>query len=326
MIVRIKYVTFHENEKIESLVVWALSTYPVEQEDYDIEMSLFVPLKLDERDLETQVVFEKDSFFVLVAKLFLGFMEMIVSSSTHVSIFNKIVELNKCPLKVSLVGISQELPCEVKDDYVIKTLVFDFSGQEYNFIMKVVFSYYNLRLTRVKDTIRPQELLIFVVGQLEIIKNEFYIYAKDINYVDTRFSSKKKFFDRDISCNSSLSKSSIRSKLLVTHKNIVGDSEEKLDDGIQGGSNNFVDSSDFNFAGCSSSVKRARVEEYDESSYEYFMNVKNESCLNSDDFFSGCVQEGGEESGKNSKSKKNASLSKDKEPVVRSLHSNSSVR
>ncbi|CAG8700001.1 21334_t:CDS:1, partial [Dentiscutata erythropus] len=70
-------------------------------------------------------------------------------------------------------------------------LVSDFFGQEHNFTVKVVFSHYNYHLTCLKDSIRSQESLIFVVGQLEIIGNKFYIYANDINYVNTWFSNKK---------------------------------------------------------------------------------------------------------------------------------------
>ncbi|CAG8507301.1 6204_t:CDS:2, partial [Gigaspora rosea] len=46
------------------------------------------------------------------------------------------------------------------------------------------------------NNIRPRESFIFIVGQLEIIKNEFYIYTRDINCVDAQFNSKKNIFDR----------------------------------------------------------------------------------------------------------------------------------
>ncbi|CAG8742602.1 21922_t:CDS:2, partial [Dentiscutata erythropus] len=163
IIVRIKYVTFYENEKINSLVVWALGAYPIEQEDYNIEMSLgkIIP------------EFYGDNRRA----------KMIVSTSTHVAILNKVVESNKCPFKMSLVGIPQELPSEVKDNTVIKTLVSDFSGQEHNFTVKVVFSRYNHYLTCLKDSIHSQESLIFV------------------------FSNKKRFFDSDASQNLLASKS-----------------------------------------------------------------------------------------------------------------------
>ncbi|CAG8494179.1 11123_t:CDS:2, partial [Diversispora eburnea] len=191
----------HVREDLKFLVVWALGAYPIEREDYDIEMALFVPLNPDEIDQETQAIFEKDKFFL-----------MTLSMSTHLAILNKVVESNKCPLNVSLVGIPQEMPNEIKDDTIIKTLVTDYSGQENNFIINVVFSSRNSRLTHLKDIICPQESLIFVVGQMEIIDNEFYVYAKDVN--------------------SSMSRNLTRAKLLVTHKNIVSNLKDKSENEI----------------------------------------------------------------------------------------------
>ncbi|CAG8443176.1 16321_t:CDS:2 [Dentiscutata erythropus] len=263
--------------KIDFLVVWALGAYPVEQKDYNIEMSLFVPLNSEERDLEIQVIFEKDSFFCVGGKIILGFI--------------MVVESNKCPLKVSLVGVPQEMPIEIKDDIVINT--YDSS----------------------------QESLIFVVGQLEIIRNEFYVYSKDINYVDTHFSNKKRFLDGNISQNSSVSKSSIRSKLLATHQNIVGDSEEKLDNKTSVDSNNFVDNYDFNAAGSSCSAKHAKFDDFDESFDDTSVNFESKSRSKEDGCLSGCEEEGVKEAVKDSKNKRNFSRSEGKKPVERSLHS-----
>ena len=92
---------------------------------------------------------------------------MTVSTSTHVVILNKVVESNKCPLKVSLVGIPQEMPSEVKDDIIVKILVTDYVGQECSFIVNGVFPGNNSRFAHLKDTMRPQESLVFVVGQME---------------------------------------------------------------------------------------------------------------------------------------------------------------
>src|SRR5260363_141285 len=71
-----------------------------------------------------------------------------------------------------------------------------------------------------KDNIQSRELFIFVVGQLEIIKNEFYVYARDINCIDAQFISKKNVFNHNISYSYS-SKNSVRSKLLTTHNNFA---------------------------------------------------------------------------------------------------------
>ncbi|KAF0552194.1 hypothetical protein F8M41_022381 [Gigaspora margarita] len=97
MIARIKYVKQNVKEDTNSLIVWALGTYPVEREDYNIKMTLFALISSDNRDYESQAIFVKDNFF-----------SMIVSSSTYLTILNKVEESNKCLLKVSLLGIPQK--------------------------------------------------------------------------------------------------------------------------------------------------------------------------------------------------------------------------
>ncbi|CAG8822141.1 31959_t:CDS:2, partial [Racocetra persica] len=128
-IVRVKFVKQTVKEDSNLLVVWALGVYPVEQEDYNIEMTLFAPVNPDDRDPESQALFKVD-------------------------------ESNKCPLKVSLVGIPQEVPNEIKDDAIVQILVTDYVGQEVNFNMKVVFPCRNAWFTYVKDNIRPRESII----------------------------------------------------------------------------------------------------------------------------------------------------------------------
>src|SRR6185436_1791226 len=185
---------------------------------------------------------------------------MTVSTSTHLTILNKVVESNKCPLKVSLVGIPQEIPTEVEDDTIIDTLVTDYSGQEYNFIMKVVFSCHNSRMASLKNIVRPQESLIFVVGQLEIIENEFYVYAKDVNCIDTRFVNKKRFFESNVPRDVLASRNSARTKLLVTHQNI-GNLEKKSKSETSVDSNNFESNTELNLTDCLHDAKRVRIDE-----------------------------------------------------------------
>jgi len=60
-------------EDSDSVNVWALGTYPVGREDYDIELVLFVPVDLNNRDDDTQAVFEKDSFFSVGGKIVPGY-------------------------------------------------------------------------------------------------------------------------------------------------------------------------------------------------------------------------------------------------------------
>lgn len=230
-LVRIKYV--RKNEKVDAnlMVAWAIGLYPVEHEQNKIELVLFVPIKHDERDSETQAVFEKDCYYSVGGKIVPSYYgtnkrpKMTVSISTGVSILNKVSMLNKCPLKVSLVGFSQEsLRLLVNDDNAIfNVLINDYAGQEHNFIVKVVFLHKNSRFLHLKTMIHQQASLVFVIGQLEVIDNNFYIYAKDINFIDTQLLSKQKTLDNHNSCESV---STIHLKLLFTHQNVIDNSKE----------------------------------------------------------------------------------------------------
>ncbi|CAG8542775.1 5406_t:CDS:2 [Cetraspora pellucida] len=179
-IVKIKYV--HKTERNDSslLVVWAVGVYPINCEDNEIEMVLFMLVNPDERDLETQAIFEKDGFYLVSGKIVPGFYEgnkrpkMPVSVSIGVSVLSKVGKSIKCSLKISLVGVPQETPRVVAND---ENAIFN-------------------------TTIHPQESLIFVVRQLEVIDNDFYIYASVNN---------------------------MRSKLLSTHRNIVENLKESSD-------------------------------------------------------------------------------------------------
>ncbi|CAG8559964.1 5484_t:CDS:2, partial [Racocetra persica] len=171
----------------------------------DIELNLFVPSNSQERDSETQAVFEKDCFYSV-----------------------RDAKSNKCPLKISLVGIPQELPRIVANDEnaIFNVMVNDYAGEEYNFTVKVVFPHLVSRFSHLKTIIRLQESLIFVVGQLEVINNVFYIYMKDFNFIDYHFLSKQKVFDSSSSRNSSEVSYTIRSKLLSIYRNITETSKE----------------------------------------------------------------------------------------------------
>ncbi|CAG8613888.1 23465_t:CDS:2 [Dentiscutata erythropus] len=248
-----------------------------------------------ERDSETQAVFVKDNFFCVGGKIVPGFFEgkkrakMTVSTSTHVTILNKAVSSNKCPLKVSLVGIPQEMPNEVNDDVIISTLVTDYAGQEYNFFLKVVFSRYVSQFSYLKSNMHPQESLIFVVSQLEIINNELYVYARDINYVDTQFNNKKNvIFDRGVPQVSSASKNSVRSRLLVTHRNVADKPKFNSDHNVESSvsSGDYVGEGDSNLVNNFRSLRCARVEEYDDS-VEDFNNDGSEVCNDFGENFEG---------------------------------------
>ncbi|CAG8517659.1 13947_t:CDS:2 [Gigaspora rosea] len=66
-IVKIKVVKETEKEKL--LVVCAIGVYPVGDEDNEIELVMFVPVKAEERDLATQAIFERDEYFSVGGKI-----------------------------------------------------------------------------------------------------------------------------------------------------------------------------------------------------------------------------------------------------------------
>ncbi|CAG8529561.1 11550_t:CDS:2, partial [Scutellospora calospora] len=275
-IVRIKYVKQYEKDNNLS-VVWALSAYPVEREDYNIEMTLFVSNDLNDRDFETQAIFEKDNFYSVGGKIVSGYYEgkkkamMTVSISTHMTILNKVMASNKCPLKVSLIRIPQEIPREPKDgeNSVIQTS---------------------------RSALR---IINFCGEQLEIIDNDFYVYARDINYINACFINKKKSSDSNLSQVSS-SQSIICSKLLVTHQNTVEDSKEKIANELPASidsNDNINNKSESHLADSFYLSKYARIEDVGET---------NESCL-----------EVGEESVKDNRSQKKILYSHERERDVR---------
>ncbi|CAG8819359.1 11472_t:CDS:2, partial [Racocetra persica] len=223
-IVKINQVRQSIRDNISSIIVWAIGTYPVEQEDNDIELVMFVPIDSDERDPDSQAIFEKNKYYIIGGKVvpehYRGAkrLKMTVATSTHVNI-NKELNSNNCPLKVSLVGVAQNEPQEVSNDEnaIIKTLVNDYTTQEYNFVVNITYQHSNSRFKHFKNSIRPKESMIFIVGEMEIIQDELYVYARDINYVGMHLSTKRQLSE---SSNSQLSVASpklVRSKLLATH-------------------------------------------------------------------------------------------------------------
>ncbi|CAG8468432.1 8663_t:CDS:2 [Cetraspora pellucida] len=224
-IVKIKVTKETVKEKL--LVVWAIGVYPVGIKDCEIELILFVPVKTEERDPATQAIFERDEYFSVGGKIVPDYYNknikprMTVSTSTHLKILSKVPASNKCPLKVSLVGIIEKVP-EFKndEDAVIKVLVTDYSRRDYSFFVTVVFRYLDSRFKGLVSLIRPRESIIFVVGQMEIIENVLYVFGQEVNWVDTRFNSKKREYDINNEQISSSTTNSARSKLLSVHQSI----------------------------------------------------------------------------------------------------------
>ncbi|CAG8505609.1 4841_t:CDS:2, partial [Cetraspora pellucida] len=227
IIIKVKYVKRNEKEDAKVFTIWAIRTYPTGCENNEIEMTLFLPVNPNDRNPESQAIFKKDKYYSVGGKIIPGSYagqirpKMTISTSTHLTISNKeIPSSNKCPLKTALIGIPQEIPAEIEntENSIIEILVSDYIGQPYNYTIKVAFPHNNPRFKHLKTTIRPQESTIFVIGQMEIIDNEFYVYANDINYINTNFVTKKKEPNAD---NTELSSSPTRSKLLNVHQNMA---------------------------------------------------------------------------------------------------------
>ncbi|CAG8629824.1 13725_t:CDS:2, partial [Cetraspora pellucida] len=259
-IVRVKVVRQTTKHESDLIIVWAIGVYPVGREDSEIEMVLFAPINYSDRDPETQAIFEKDGFYSVGGKIVPGYYGS-----------NKRPKSNKCPLKISLIGIPQELPKVVENDEnaIFNVLVNDYVGQDYSFIVKVAFLHSNPRLGHLKSTVRPHDSLIFVVGQLEVIDNDFYIYAKDINFVDLSYF-KRKSLDESNLRNPSEVVNVTRSKLLFTHRKV----NENLKDISKVEGPSVVVSND-NLSSMSSTSKRARIEDDNEfnESTDVFGNI-----------------------------------------------------
>ncbi|CAG8626588.1 7033_t:CDS:2, partial [Scutellospora calospora] len=250
-IIKVRYVHPSTKEDSNLITLWAISTYPVRREDYVIEMVLFVLNNPDKRDFETQAIFERDSYYSIGGKIvpgiykgkkkpkilfrlfinFTGYIylyvvffssQMTVSISTHVMILNKAPELNKCPLRISLI----------------------------------------------------EELLVFIVRQLEVIHNDFYIYAKDISVIDTT-SFRRRIFDNS-STNLSEVVNATQSKLFSTYRNI-NESQKGIDKFKTSSLNVSNDSVDNNFqlASCS---KHVRTEHSDEFTNMFNDTSGDEKC------------------------------------------------
>ncbi|CAG8467561.1 6868_t:CDS:2 [Cetraspora pellucida] len=221
-IIKAKVVRRSEKENAKVNSVWTIGTYPVGREDNEIEVTLFVLTNPDDRDPESQAIFKRDEYYSIGGKIVPG----IYNRKTRPKVLNtlsyyinlkttSLPESNKCPLKTSLVGVLQEMSIEIEDteNSIIQMLISDYVGQSLDYTVKVVFPHMNPRFKHLKSTIRPQESIIFIIGQIEIIDNEFCIYANDINYIDTNFLTKKK----EATSTELSSTNSTRSKLIHIH-------------------------------------------------------------------------------------------------------------
>ncbi|CAG8535358.1 4989_t:CDS:2 [Diversispora eburnea] len=222
--------------EISSKIVSYLNTwnkqhdYPWQynREDNEIEMVLFVSNNLKTRDSETQAIFKKDRFYSVGKKI----VSRYYGVSTGLTIFNKVPNSNKCLLMISLVGVPQELSQVVEDDEnaVLNILIDNYVGQDLDSDIKVIFQYLNSWFISLKSIIHSLDLFIFVLGQLKVINNDFYIYTKDINCISTQSLLRRNSDDKLYSLSKNINKA--WSKLIATHCNIIENQRESSEVGI----------------------------------------------------------------------------------------------
>ncbi|CAG8795824.1 12992_t:CDS:2, partial [Dentiscutata erythropus] len=202
------------------LTIYATGTYPVESEDHELEMVLFILINDEERDPNTQSIFEKNEFYCVSGKI------MTVASSTHLTI-KRDIGSNRCLLKASLVSIMQDMPTEINNENaIINVLVEDYAGQNYSFIIKIVFPYHNTRFKHLMNNTRSTESMLFIVGQMEIIEKDLYIYAVDISYLNINYGIKRKVLESENSQPTKRLYRSVHSKLLIAHQNVNENTSE----------------------------------------------------------------------------------------------------
>ncbi|CAG8678846.1 14901_t:CDS:2 [Cetraspora pellucida] len=108
-IVKINQVCQTNKQESKLTSVCVIGVYPIKSEDCEMKMFIFIPISKYERDPNTQFVFKKNKYYSIGRKVVLGSyngnlkLKMTVMSSTHLLI-KRDSSLNKCPLKVSLVG------------------------------------------------------------------------------------------------------------------------------------------------------------------------------------------------------------------------------
>ncbi|RIB20439.1 hypothetical protein C2G38_2179302 [Gigaspora rosea] len=143
------------------------------------------------RDPESQAIFRRREYYSVRRKIvpsqYAGDTrpKMSVVTSTHMTITNNASESNKCPLKVLFVDTLQGKLTVIKntENSIIEMLITDYISQDYSYTINVVIPHTNPRFEHIKTATHLQESIVFVVGQMEMIDNQFYVNTKDINYI-----------------------------------------------------------------------------------------------------------------------------------------------
>ncbi|CAG8819733.1 25076_t:CDS:2, partial [Dentiscutata erythropus] len=90
------------------------------------------------KEILRQAIFENDSFYSVSGRIVPTYYrenkwpKMTVVISACVTTLSKVSNSNKCPLKVSLIGVPQEMPCTVGTDenVIFNVLVNNYASQE----------------------------------------------------------------------------------------------------------------------------------------------------------------------------------------------------
>ncbi|CAG8683695.1 7_t:CDS:2 [Gigaspora rosea] len=116
--------------------VWAIGTYPMDRDDNEIELIIYIPVNSIERDPETQAFFKREEYYSIEEKIFLHFM----MESRDQSL---------------LTGTLQDMPTEINNtDGIIKIIMTDYvNGQEHDYMFKIVFPHNNSRFSHLKTNI-----------------------------------------------------------------------------------------------------------------------------------------------------------------------------
>ncbi|CAG8631743.1 15291_t:CDS:2 [Cetraspora pellucida] len=285
-IVKVNQVRQSYKEDTKLFVVWAIGAYPVESEDCEMEMVLFISTNHEERDPNSQSIFEKNEYYCGGKVVPRNYnvklrLKMTVASSTHIMV-KRDLGSNRCPLKASLVGVTQEAPREINEENAIVSVsVSDYAGKNYSFIVKTVFPYHNTRFKHLTNNNRLNESVLFVVGQMEVIEKDLYVYAVDVSFVDIEGSQTVPASYR-----------SVRSRLLNVHQSFNEDLSKVVtvkDSDLDKIESEFANDS---VIGDSHSSKRVRLEdEIDHieyvSSCSEFTNECNKEDMNESDEYEG---------------------------------------
>ncbi|CAG8562645.1 17777_t:CDS:2 [Dentiscutata erythropus] len=268
-IVKISQVCQSDKEESKLTVVWAIGLYPVGSEEREIEMVLFILMVDYDRDPNSQSVFVKNEYYSVGKKAIPGSynnnlrLKITVVSFTHL-VIRRDLGSNRCLLKVSLVGVIQDAAQEINDENaMVKVLVKDYVGQSSSFIVRVIFPYHNNRFKYLLNSVRPYVSVLFVIGLMEVIHKELYVYAVETSYIDSCFLDKKKVNNSNDSQSSLVLYKSIHSRLLAAHNDVSENSSEEINDKRSNQRGEVDQSVSESSVSNSYSSKRVRVEDKD---------------------------------------------------------------